>query len=87
MPKERFYLCVSGNHFGFEDQTSVILIKINMTHKFINSKSCRNQKLYKNEKHKYRKDVILAAIFGFPIFALKDTMQINFISNIFEFSK
>ena len=36
-----------------------------MIHKFISFESCTNQKLCINVQHKYRKDVILAAIFCF----------------------
>ena len=44
MHKERFYLCVGGDHSAFQGQIKVILSK-SMTDKFINSKSCRNRKL------------------------------------------
>ena len=47
-----------------------------MRHKFINSKSRRNQKSCNNLQQKYRKDVVLAAIFCFAHLKVKDTKYI-----------
>ena len=84
MHKKRFYLCVGGNHFEIEGQVKVIFSK-NMTDKFINTKSSRNRKLCCNVPQKYRKDVVLAAIFDFAHLKLKDTKD-RILSDRFEFS-
>ena len=75
MHKKHFYLSVGDNHFEFEGQIKVILVE-NMRHKFINSKSCKDQKSCNNLQQKYRKDVVLAAIFCFAYLKVKDTKYI-----------
>ena len=44
--KNSFYLCVGGNYFELE--SNIHVSHLNMKHKFINSKSCRNQKSCNN---------------------------------------
>ena len=56
-----------------------------MTDKLINSKSYRNRKLCVNVQQKYRKYVVLAAIFCFAYLKAKDTKH-NILSDRFEFS-
>ena len=84
MHKKRFYVCVGSNHSEFEGQIKVVFIE-NMTNNFINYKSCRNRKFCVNVQQKYRKKVILAAIFCFAYLKTKDTKR-RIVSDRFEFS-
>ena len=56
-----------------------------MRHKLIKLKSCRKQKSCNNLKQKFRKDVVLVAIFCFAYLKVKDTNYI-ILSDRFEFS-
>ena len=84
MHKKRFYVCVRSNHSEFEGQIKVVFIE-NMTNNFINYKSCRNRKFCVNVQQKYRKKVILAAIFCFAYLKTKDIKR-RIVSDRFEFS-
>ena len=70
MHKKLFYLSVHILNLKVKNRS---FLSKNMTNKLINSKSCRNRKLSVNVQQKYRKVVVLAAIFCFAYLKEKDT--------------
>ena len=88
-----YFICIKKHVFTCVLAVAILTLKVkyrsfcpkNKGHKFIKSKSCRSQKSCNNLQQKYRKDVVLVAIFCLVYLKVMDT-KYRILSDRFRLS-